>query len=226
MLIRKMRDRIQRKRLIKRLYRQSNTVISNSCHLDEKTVFEGYAKIDGTAFINGSFIGLSTTIGSDSFFPKIKIGRFCSIGNKVVAVVGTHPSKVFVSTSQIFYDTGHPLPAGNSSAHFEEILTTQNGYYLEIGNDVWIGEGVLIKGGLRIGDGAIIGMGSVVTKDVAPYSIVGGNPASLIRYRFEESQIEALLKIKWWDWPLEKIKERSLEFSNIAVFIQKYGEKK
>lgn len=74
-----------------------------------------------------------------------------------------------------------------------------------IGNDVWIGNSATIMPGVKIGHGAIIGTNSLVTKDVEPYTIVGGNPARLIRKRFDEGSIEFLLKLNWWDWPVEKI---------------------
>ncbi len=74
-----------------------------------------------------------------------------------------------------------------------------------VGNDVWIGAGVTLMPGVHIGDGAIIAARSVVTKEVAPYTIVGGNPARLIRKRFDDDLTDYLLKLKWWDWPPEKI---------------------
>jgi virginiamycin A acetyltransferase len=74
-----------------------------------------------------------------------------------------------------------------------------------IGNDVWIGYRAAIMAGVKIGDGAIIGAYSVVTKDVEPYSVVAGNPAKLIKLRFPASTIDLLLKIRWWDWPAEKL---------------------
>ena len=90
---------------------------------------------------------------------------------------------------------------------YREIIdsNSKRAFYLIVGNDVWIGAHVLIKGGIRIGDGAVIGMGSVVTKDVPAYAIIGGNPAHLIRYRFEKDVIERLLLSKWWELPLEEI---------------------
>lgn len=75
----------------------------------------------------------------------------------------------------------------------------------EIGNDVWIGFNSTIMPGIKIGDGAIIASNSTVTKDVKPYSIVGGNPAKEIKKRFSKEQIEKLLKISWWNWEIEKI---------------------
>lgn len=76
-----------------------------------------------------------------------------------------------------------------------------------VGNDVWIGYNATIMPGVRIGDGAIIASNAVVTKDVLPYSIVGGNPAKLIRYRFDEETIAMLQTLKWWDWDIQKITE-------------------
>jgi virginiamycin A acetyltransferase len=76
-----------------------------------------------------------------------------------------------------------------------------------IGNDVWIGYDAIIMAGVHIGDGAIIGTRAVVTKDVPPYTIVGGVPAKEIRRRFEAETISKLLKLQWWDWPVEKIRE-------------------
>ena len=76
-----------------------------------------------------------------------------------------------------------------------------------IGNDVWIGSNVIILPGVKVGDGAILSAGAVVSKNVEPYSIVGGVPAKHIKYRFPKAMREAFLRIKWWDWPVEKIKE-------------------
>jgi len=95
-----------------------------------------------------------------------------------------------------------------------------------IGNDVWIGAGATLLGkggGLTIGDGAIVGAGSVVTKDVPPYAIVGGNPARIIRYRFDEAIIRRLLALKWWDWPVERIMAAKEDFKDVNLFLEKYA---
>jgi hypothetical protein len=76
-----------------------------------------------------------------------------------------------------------------------------------IGSDVWVCFGSYVLSGVTIGDGVVVGTGAVVTKDIPPYAIVAGNPAEIIRYRHTPEQIEALLEIKWWDWPEEQIKE-------------------
>ena len=97
-------------------------------------------------------------------------------------------------------------------------------YRIEIGNDVWIGRGCFFKCNnpnkpLIIGDGAVIAADSVVVKDVPPYAIVGGNPAQIIKYRFEPQVIEALQRIKWWEWDIDKIHDNFKYFNDIEKFI-------
>ena len=94
-----------------------------------------------------------------------------------------------------------------------------SGKTVEIGNDVWIGDDVTILGGVTIGDGAVVGTSALVTKDVPPYSIVGGVPAKVIRMRFEQETINRLLDIKWWNWDISKIKQESCEFDDVEKFI-------
>ena len=89
-----------------------------------------------------------------------------------------------------------------------------------IGNDVWIGERALIKAGVHIGNGAVIGMGSIVTHDVLPYEIVGGNPAKHIRFRFENEVINKLEEMKWYDWDEKKLKEKASQIMNVNSFIE------
>ena len=101
----------------------------------------------------------------------------------------------------------------------DEILHTDSGRCLEVGNDVWIGDNVLIKGGVTIGDGAIIAMGAVVVKDVPPYAIVGGVPAKIIRYRFDKEAINKLIAISWWNKPQEWIKQNAKYFNDAGAFL-------
>jgi len=98
---------------------------------------------------------------------------------------------------------------------------------VRIGNDVYIGYHVIILSGVTIGDGAVIGAGSVVAGDVPPYAIVAGNPAHIVRYRFDEETITKLLEIRWWDWPDEKVKENVhlICHDRADEFIKKFGRK-
>ena len=132
---------------------------------------------------------------------KLKIGKFCSIacGTKFLFNSANHALDS-LST--------YPFPLFFEEWNLEREKVTNasdNRGDIVIGNDVWIGYEAVILSGVTIGDGAIIGTRAVVTKDVPPYTIVGGIPAKPIRKRFDEKVIEALLKIKWWDWTEEKI---------------------
>ena len=150
-------------------------------------------------FVN-SEIGEYSYIARNSTVHNTIIGKFCSIGPNVVIGYGDHPTH-FLSTSPTFY----------SSFTDFDLKPNKNLFFghssVYIGNDVWIGSNVFIKNGVKIGDGAIIGAGCVVIRDVEPYSIVVGVPGNLKSKRFSDEIIDKLLKLKWWDWPIELIKE-------------------
>lgn len=201
--------------------RRSKIIVSPQTHFDFKTVFEANCKVYKRTVVSGAYIGKYTYINLYDYLPNCKIGRFCSLGQRITVISDNHPSSVFVSTSPSFYSTakqnGHSFVKENK---FEERLSV-SGFDAIIGNDVWIGSYVIIKGGVTIGDGAIVAMGSVVTKDVPPYAIVGGVPAKVIKYRFDERQIDKLLELRWWDKPDEWIKAHAEEFENINSFLEK-----
>ena len=131
-----------------------------------------------------------------AYFVKLIIGKFCAIA---------------MGTSFISDDMNHPMDGFSTYPFF--IFENWNNYTPSpdkrrdtvIGNDVWFGINSTILPGVNIGDGAIIGACSVVAKDVPPYSIVVGNPAKIVRYRFPDEIVEQLLEIKWWDWDYDKI---------------------
>ena len=134
---------------------------------------------------------------------KLKIGRFCSIacGARFLFTSGNHSLKSLSTyTFPIFFEEWELDRADITSAW-------DNKGDIIVGNDVWIGFEAVIMQGVKIGDGAIIGSRAVVTKDVEPYTIVGGVPAKPIRKRFGDETIKALLDLRWWDFPAEKIKE-------------------
>jgi acetyltransferase-like isoleucine patch superfamily enzyme len=145
----------------------------------------------GSVFIN-SRMARHSFCGYDCSILNCEVGAFCSIGSRVSIGGVSHPTE-FVSTSPVFLSHKDSIKA--KFADHEYLPTFQT----LVGNDVWIGEGVFIKAGVAVGDGAVIGMGAVVTKNVMPYSIVAGNPARLIRMRFSDVVVDALLKMRWWD---------------------------
>lgn len=134
---------------------------------------------------------------------KLKIGKFCSIADDVKIFLGGNHRADWVST----YPFSFLLDDWPEAAKVYGIPATKGDVI--IGNDVWIGYGAIILSGLEIGDGAVIGAGAVVAKSVKPYAIVVGNPAREVKKRFDEKTIERLLTIKWWDWPIEKIRENA-----------------
>lgn len=178
--------------------------------------FEGWNVIGENSWFYGD-LGLCTYIGKNCTIIG-KVGKFCSIGHNVVTLVGKHPLYPFVSTSPVFYSIGKQTGVTFVSKNkFSENTSNlnQNNVSTVIGNDVWIGFGVVILPGIKIGDGAIIGAGAIVTKDVEPFSIVAGNPAKVIRKRFNDDLIISILEKPWWENDLEWIKRHAKEFENI-----------
>ena len=163
-----------------------------------------------TRFYNSS-IDKYSYIGRNCFINLTSIGKFCSISDNVCIGLASHPVD-WVSTSPLF-QAGRSIFRIKFAKHpYNSIAKTV------IGNDVWVGINVSIKSGVKIGDGAIIGAGSIVTKDVEPYTIVGGNPARIIRKRFCDEKINFLLDLKWWEWEDNKISLYSDTFNDIDKF--------
>ncbi|KQT69816.1 MULTISPECIES: CatB-related O-acetyltransferase [unclassified Aureimonas] len=132
---------------------------------------------------------------------RLIIGRFCALATGVRFVMnGANHAMTGFSTYPF------NIFGGGWEAGFD-LATVQAGWKGDtvVGDDVWIGEGATILPGVRIGSGAIVAMGSMVTGDVPPYAIVAGNPARLVRRRFDEATIERLLALGWWSWPADKI---------------------
>lgn len=131
---------------------------------------------------------------------KLSIGKYCSIAIGVKIMLGGNHHIDWVST-YAFYQEMETFPecGGWTQRVKGDVI---------IGNDVWLGRDVLVLPGVKVGDGACIGAGAVVSKDIPPYSIAVGNPIKIIKYRFSELQIKALLKIQWWNWTEEEINKK------------------
>ncbi len=142
---------------------------------------------------------------------KLIIGKFCMIASGVTFIMngGNHLSEAL--TSYPFAIFGEDWSAAMEGKEYPSKGDTI------VGNDVWVGSGATIMPGVTIGDGAIIATKAVVTKDVAPYTIVGGHPAQEIRKRFPESTVNKLLELRWWDWPIDKITKNVQQLTGTSI---------
>lgn len=135
----------------------------------------------------------------------LKIGKFCSLADNITFFLGGDHQMQRLTTSPLFvFFKDMEMPS--VQRRLDKRKTT-------VGNDVWIGSGATIMSGVNISDGAVVGAMSVVASDVPPYAVAVGNPAKVIKYRFESDIIELLLRLKWWDWNEEQIK---LNFQNLT----------
>lgn len=163
-----------------------NIIVGDYSYYDDPAGSEGFER---NVLYHYPFIG-----------DKLIIGRYCSIAREVTFIMsGANHNMSGLSSYpfEIFPDGWQEQLEGSINYPYKGDTV--------IGNDVWIGYKTLIMPGINIGDGAIIASGSVVSGDVAPYSIVGGNPARLIRQRFSDDVINSLLTVKWWDWDAHKL---------------------
>jgi len=174
------------------------------------TAISGFCRIGAFTYLSGGEINGAT------------IGRYCSIGPQIVVNPGQH-SWDFLTTHPIASDRVGGGWVAQYEAYqriaFTELSKPTRVHKKSpvIGNDVWIGSRVTIMGGVTVGDGAIIGAGAVVTRDVAPFQIVAGNPARPIRMRFEEDVVARIRAAAWWDYDLSLMPVR--DFSNIDGFL-------
>lgn len=187
----------------------SNTVKLNRVHLKGKIIIEDNAKIVGGVYISGNVeIGRHTSINGPNVdiyakINKVTIGNFCSIARNVSIQEFNHNFNnlsTYLISKNILKSSG------------EEDLSSKG--EIIIGNDVWIGAHSVILSGVTIGDGAIIAANTVVTKDVPAFAIIGGNPSKVLKYRFDDLIIEEILKLNWWNWSDDKIKENISLFRN------------
>lgn len=154
----------------------------------------------------------------------ISIGSFCSI-NYMAQFVVNHPTN-FISTHPFqYYEkcNGSELVPPIVGFSMTEDKSAMGIHSVTVGNDVWIGSNTIILPHIKIGNGAVIGAGAIVTKDVPDYAIVVGAPARVLRYRFNEQQIEILNRVQWWNWDDQTIVENAKYFTNMEAFFKKFG---
>lgn len=188
--------------------------IYSGCNLQKVTCEHDVALYGG--HFNEVTIGCYSYIAAQAAMSMVTIGRFCSIGPHLICGYGDHPTD-FASTSPVFFS-----PEKQCGVSFTRKKLFEERKPIHIGHDVWIGARVFIRDGVKIGNGAVIAAGSVVVKDVPDYAIVGGMPAKLIRYRFNEEIIAELLKLKWWEWSEDKLRKAQpyMAQNNVLEFIE------
>lgn len=186
---------------------------NSSVVITEESDFEGANTIGVRSCFSGN-MGYGTYICSDCSITG-NIGRFCSIAAEVKNSLGIHPiTEPFVSTSPMFFS----IRKQTGTTFAQEQLFDELKNPIEIGHDCWIGQRVFIVGGVTIGTGAVVLAGAVVTKDVPPYAVVGGVPAKVLKYRYDEDTINFLLKSEWWNFPIDWLRDHYELFSNIDEF--------
>ncbi len=188
---------------LKNIIKNPNIIVGDYTYYDDFEIVENFEKNVKYHF---DFIG-----------DKLIIGKFCMIASGVNFIMNgaNHLTKSISSYPfAIFGNDWKDAMVGKNYPTKGDTI---------IGNDVWIGHNVTIMPGIQIGDGAIIATNTTVTKNVEPYTIVGGNPSTLIKKRFTEQEIERLLEIQWWNWDIEKITKnvQYLTDTNIHNLIEK-----
>ena len=192
------------------LHRGKKVKIATNACIDLKSEFEGCNKIGAYSFYCGH-MGYASYIG-DHCHINADIGKYTCIAPRVIVARGDHPTSTWASIHPAFFSTARQC----GFTFVKENLFDEKKERVLIGNDVWIGDSVLIMDGVSIGDGAIVAAGSVVTKDVKPYTIVGGIPAKIIRYRYDKQEtIQELLALKWWDKPVEWLRNNADKFHDV-----------
>ena len=189
-----------------------NTKLSKNASIEAPVRLWGTAVVKRECFIGAfSFVNSASTI-----FPRINIGRYCSIGKQCEIEAGDHPFN-WLSSSVFQYGIEVHFPEHTSDCNQIQFIANKQSEITTIGNDIWIGSQALIKGSPTIGDGAVIACGAVVIHDVPPCAIVGG-PAKVLKYRFDKKTIEKLLALKWWELMPKDMK--NVKFDDIQKAIK------
>lgn len=165
-------------------------------------------------FLHDVQLGDYSYISKNSNVKNCIIGKFCSIGPNFCCGLGLHPTNG-ISTSPMFYSTARQngVTLSKENKVGESKQTT-------IGNDVFIGANVTVLDGVTIGDGAVVGAGAIVVDDIPPYAIAVGVPAKVVKYRFDEQTIGALLNKQWWNGSEEELKKVERAFWDVEAFVK------
>ncbi len=207
---------LKRKRL-EHKFKSNKVIIGNKCSVCNSNLGWKVYLSNNVSLSNVS-IGSYSYINANSSVSNCKIGKFCSIASSVNIGLSTHPINL-VSTHPAFYSNNKGFETFAEKDYFEEHQD------VIIEHDVWIGNGATVMGGVKIGTGAIVAAGAIVTKDVRPYSIVGGIPAKHIKFRISEELTDELLKTEWWNNSEEWFRANYKKLHDSEEFIKFYRNK-
>lgn len=204
---------------------KGKAVFPFQCSISRTSQFEGANKVGQKTFFTG-IMGYGTYIGPESIVSG-KIGRFTSIADRCHVIAGRHPyTYPFATTCPMFFSLMKQSGCTFADKQlYDEFKYAEPGHIVVIGSDCWIGTDVKIVEGVTIGDGAMVLAGAVVTKDVPSYAIVGGVPAVIRGYRYDEDTRKFLLGTKWWNNPEEWFKEHWQLLTNIDRLKDYYSKK-
>ncbi len=172
------------------------------------------AKVYSGCSVVNSSLGRYSYMGYDCEVVNCAIGNFCSIASGVRIGGAEHPFD-WVSTSPVFQNVKHSGPK-KRFAHLKVPFSKQT----VIGHDVWIGYNAIVKAGVTISNGAVIGAGAVVTKDVPPYAVVAGNPAKVVKFRFDDETIKKIEKLQWWHFNEKELCKIASQFNSPIDFLK------
>jgi phosphonate metabolism protein (transferase hexapeptide repeat family) len=194
--------------------------------------------VDPTAQVKASTLGHYTEVGArtkllectlgdysyivnDGDMAYAAVGKFCSLAAMTRINPGNHPMQRASQAHFTYRASAYFEGEADESSFFD----WRRSHRVDIGNDVWIGHGAIVLPGRKIGDGAVVAAGAIVTKDVAPYTIVAGNPARFIKRRFPEAIAERLVRLAWWDWSHEALRRALPDFRALPIeaFLEKYA---
>lgn len=191
-------------------YHNPTLKIGNRVKFSRNMKFALYNYLADNTSVVDSYLGNYSYLGENTFIQNTTIGNYSCIGPNVKIGLGEHPVNHFISIHPVFYSLSAQVGVTFATKQYFDEYNPVN-----IGNDVWVGANAIVRSGVTIGNGCIVAAGAVVTKDLPPYSIVGGVPAKIIKYRFDEQEILQLEQLKWWNKDSNWIKANAFRMINI-----------
>ena len=201
---------------MKKILGDTPLIRNNTSIVDSK--FGQYVEIGEYNDITESFLDDYSYTSQNCQIIYSQIGKFVNIASFVRLNPGQHPKEWACQHHMLYRKEMYGFGSDD-----EEFFAKRRTKQVIVGHDIWIGHGVTIMGGVSIANGAIVGSGAIVTKDVPAYSVVVGNPAKIIKFRFDSKTIDKLEEIQWWNWDRQKIKNSLEEFKNIETFVKKHA---